>query len=345
MSTKISDENFRGPDIINQHPCMTSSRWLNAVPELVSITRCCQDVYNTSLVIVDFTLVGTYLFTPSLRILSVDEDETYSSLSVTAPLAVGHTKNSSLPINTNCNTFNGTLVFDFGRAISNYTSAQNITFELEMQGQVPLSYGVNFPNQTCSDTYSWNKGILPLPVNLLYDQYGNLSVVFEYKGNIDCSCNIQCSIPSGVSSEVTFCPGETQSITLYQDPNQADPYSVLIQLSDTIGNVSSLQFQSLYTTIPKAPIAISDSKPKRINVYIATQSDNGVELDNNAQYQILRYEGSTANYKIWKDWSSINWNSFVDYDIIPGQKYGYAVRFKGLFGEVSRISNWSEITV
>jgi hypothetical protein len=80
-------------------------------------------------------------------------------------------------------------------------------------------------------------------------------------------------------------------------------------------------------------------------VYIATQSDNGVELDNNAQYQILRYEGSTANYKIWKDWSSINWNSFVDYDIIPGQKYGYAVRFKGLFGEVSRISNWSEITV
>jgi hypothetical protein len=260
MSTKISDENFRGPDIINQHPCMTSSRWLNAVPELVSITRCCQDVYNTSLVIVDFTLVGTYLFTPSLRILSVDEDETYSSLSVTAPLAVGHTKNSSLPINTNCNTFNGTLVFDFGRAISNYTSAQNITFELEMQGQVPLSYGVNFPNQTCSDTYSWNKGILPLPVNLLYDQYGNLSVVFEYKGNIDCSCNIQCSIPSGVSSEVTFCPGETQSITLYQDPNQADPYSVLIQLSDTIGNVSSLQFQSLYTTIPKAPIAISDSK-------------------------------------------------------------------------------------
>lgn len=345
MSTKIPDQNFRGPATINQHPCMTSSRWLNVVPETVVITRCCQDVYNTSLVIIDFTLVGAYIFTPTLKILAVDEDESYTNLGVLAPLAVGHTKNTATPINTNCNTLNGTLVFDFGRVIPNYNSAQNILFELVMEGQVPLSFGVSFPNQTCSDTFSWNKGILPSPINLIYDQYGNLSVVFEYKGNIDCSCNIQCSIPSGVSSEIKFCPGETQSITLYQDPNQSDPYSVLIQLSDTIGNISNLQFQSLYTTIPKSPVILADSKPKRINVYISTQSTNGVELDNNAQYQILKYEGTTSNYKIWKDWSSINWNSFVDYDIIPGQKYGYAVRFKGLFGEVSRISNWSEITV
>jgi hypothetical protein len=345
MSTKISDQSFSGPAIINQHPCMASSRWLNAVPELVTITRCCQDVYNTSLVIIDFTLVGTFLFTPTLRILSVDGDESYISLGSVAPLAMGHTKNSSLPINTNCNTFNGTLVFDFGRAINNYISAQTIVFELFMQGQVPSSFGVEFPNQSCSDVYTWNKGVLPSPVNLVYDQYGNLSVFFEYKGNVDCSCNIQCSIPSGVSSQINFCPGETQSIILYQDPSQSDPFSVLLQLSDSIGNISNLEFQSLYTTIPKSPIVSTDTKPKRINVFIATASSNGVELDNNAQYQILRYEGTPSNHKIWKDWSNINWNSFVDYDIIPGQKYGYAVRFKGLFGEVTRISSWSEITV
>jgi len=343
MSTKIPDTNFSGPSQINQHPCLSSSRWLNQVPETVSVVRCCQDVYNTSLVIIDFTLVGVFLFTPTLRILSVDGDESYTSQNIIAPLATGHTKNSALPINTNCNTFNGTLVFDFGRVIPGYTSAQIIVFELVMDGQVPLGYGVNFPNQTCSDSFSWTKGILPSPVNLSYDSNGNLSVLFEYKGNIDCSCNIQCTIPSGVSNQINFCPGETQSIVLYQDPNQSDPYSIIIQLSDSIGNISDLEFQSLFTTTPRPPIALSDTKPKRINVFIATESTNGVQLDGNAQYQILRYEGSASNHRIWKDWSDINWNSFVDYDIIPGQKYGYAVRFKGLFGEVTKLSSWSEV--
>jgi hypothetical protein len=344
MSTKIPDENFDGPTEINQHPCLTASRWLNAVPELVTVTRCCQDVYNTSLVIIDITLVGTFFFTPTLKIISVDGDTSYGTQEVVAPIAIGHQKNSSLPINTNCNTFNGTLVFDFGKVIPNYTSAQSITFELFMQGTVPTSYGVSFPNQSCSDTYLWNKGVLPSPVNLEYDQYGNLSVIFEYKGGVDCSCNIQCSIPSGVSSQITFCPGERQSITLYQDPDQTDPYTVLLQLSDALGNTSNLEFQSLFTTTPKSPIVLSDIKPKRINVFISTQSANGIELDNKAQYQIFRYAGNKSNYKIWKDWSSINWNSFVDYDVIPGQKYGYAVRFKGLFGETTKLSNWSEVT-
>lgn len=345
MSTKIPDTSFSGPNEINSHPCMASSRWLNLVPETVNITRVCQDSSNPSLVIIDFTLVGVFLFTPSVKILSVDGDTTYTSNNIIAPFAVGHFKNSTVPINTNCNTFYGTLVFDFSKSILNYTSAQVIVFELVMDGQVPSAFGISIPNQSCSDIYTWNKGVLPSPVGLTYDNNGNLSISFEYKGNIDCTCDIQCFIPSGVSTEINFCPDEVKQVTLYQNPNQADPYSVVLQLSDSLGNLSTLEFQSLFTTKPKSPIVMSDTKPKRVNVFISKESQNSVQIENKAAYQIIKYEGSKSNNKIWKDWSTADWNSFVDYEIIPGQKYGYAVRYKGIFGEVSKISDWAELTI
>ncbi len=43
--------------------------------------------------------------------------------------------------------------------------------------------------------------------------------------------------------------------------------------------------------------------------------------------------------------SSINWNHFIDYNVIAGETYGYRVLFKGQFGEESIASDWTEITV
>jgi hypothetical protein len=192
MVTKISDENFSGPSEINLHPCLSSSRFLNAVDETVIITQVCQDSYNTSLVVFNISLVGAFLFTPTLKIIAVDEDTSYETNNVTCPIAVGHYQNPIIPINTNCVTWHGTLVFDVGSKIPNYTTASNIIFRLDMDGAVPQAYGVSFPNQSFSTTYSWQKGVLPVPISLTYN--GNvLGIVFQYEGNRDCSCNILLS--------------------------------------------------------------------------------------------------------------------------------------------------------
>tara|TARA_R110002074_G_scaffold402324_1_gene607053 strand:+ start:113834 stop:114865 length:1032 start_codon:yes stop_codon:yes gene_type:complete len=342
--TQISDENFATPDEINVHPCVTADRWLNAVPETVTINQVCQDVYNTSLVIFNISLVGAFLFTPTLKIIAVDGDNSYEINGIIAEFAQGHYKNPELPINTNCATWHGELVFDVGSVIPDYLKAASIDFRLEMVGQVPLAYNVSYPAQTAVTNYVWNKGVIPSPVNLTY-LGGELGVTFEYNGAVDCSCDISCSTATGVIHNISFCPDEQQTVTLYQDPNSADPFSVIIQLSDTIGNLSSLEFQTVFNTKPKEPIITVGEKPKRISVNILRQSANGIEVNEEVQYQVMKYLGSPANYTVWKDWSRHDWTSFIDYDVLPGQTYGYALRFRGMFNDESELSEWTEITI
>jgi len=342
--TQIPDENFATPAEINQHPCVTADRWLQAVPETVTINQVCQDIYNTSLVIFNISLVGAYLFTPRLKIVAVDGDTSYALNGITAPFAQGHYKNPEIPINTNCVTWHGELVFDVGSVIPDYLKASEIEFQLEMIGQVPQAYNVNYPAQTATTNYLWVKGVIPSPVNLTYLN-GELGVTFEYNGNVDCSCDISCSIATGVTQNIQFCPDETQTVTLYQDPNSTDPFSVLVQLSDTIGNTSDLEFQTVFNTLPKAPIISVGEKPQRVNINILRQSANDIAVNDEIQYQVLKYFGSEANYQVWKDWSRHDWSNFVDYDVLPGQTYGYALRFRGMFGDISRISEWTEITI
>lgn len=340
MSTKIRDENFLTPAQINELPCFTADRWLNKVDESVTITQVCQDSDNTSLVIIDFVLVGTFYFTPYCKILSVDGID-YTSNNVSAPLAIGHYSNPAIPIATNCQTFHGKLVFDFGSVIPNYTTATEIVFELGMIGQIPQSYGVSFPNQDCSDEYTWTKGVLPSPVSITY-QNGNYNVVFEYAGTKDCSCSIQCIVPSGVSNNVQFCPNEKQTISVYYGDLSIDPSTFIIQLSDSIGNSSVLSVQPLFGVSPIAPSVSLLDNPSRIEVSITPRSINGIELED-VLYQIFRYEGSVSNYNIWKDWSNRS-SIFIDTDILPNKTYGYAVRYKGKFGDMTQLSTWYSVT-
>lgn len=342
MSVKIPDNRFQGPRDLNLHPCVTSSRWLNLVPEAVTITSICQDSNNTSLVIIYFTLVGAFYFTPTCKILAVDGDVSYGTNNITAPLAVGHYLNPTLPIDTNCTVYHGQLVFDFGHVIPNFTSATHIELSLEMAGSIPQSYGVSYPSQIVTHQYNWDKGVLPIPIGISYNN-GDLNIIFGYNGNVDCNCQLQCYTPSGVNFNLSFCPDEQQSITLYQGDTNGDPYSVILQLVDGLGNTSNLEFQSMFTARPVALVVNKQTKPKRVEIGLFRQSINGAMFDNEAQYQIIKYQGSSTNTRIWKDWSSINWNTFIDYDIIPNERYGYAVRFKGKFNDISYLSDWAEI--
>lgn len=341
--TKILDTNFLTPAQINELPCFTADRWLEKINESVVVIQCCQDTDNTSLVIIDFVLVGSFYFTPYVKILSVDGDTSYTTRGVTAPLALGHYKNPTIPINTQCSTFHGQVVFDFGQVISNFRSAATITFELGMIGQIPQSYGVSFPPQTPTSTFIWQKGVLPNPVSINYVN-GNYNIVFEYKGDIDCSCSLQCVMPSGISHNVKFCPDESQVLNVYKGDLTADPSTLLIQLSDSIGNRSILQVQPLIGVKPQAPTLVVSDDPNRVEVVIAATSLNGTVLTD-VQYQVIKYTNTANNYVVWKDWSSRPVSKFIDLDVIKGKTYGYAVRYLGKFGDMTQLSDWSSTVV
>lgn len=339
MPTHI--DNFESPDYFNALDCMTSSRYLNSVNEVLEITSVCQDPNNIGLVVIDFTLVGTFLYTPRLELLSVDGDTSYETNGILVPLDINNLKNSTIPINTNCQVFNGRLVYDFGRVIPNYTTCQSISFRLIMTGSIPLSFGTTIPPQNPFTNFTWTKGVLPKPIGIEYTSQGYLNVIFGYEGSVDCSCNLTCIAPSGVSHDLSFCPGDTQVVTFLNDSSNTDPYSILIKLADTLGNESVIDFNTYVFTKPKRLGLNLGTKPKRIEVLLDRKSEGNVDIPTNAYYQIIKFHGTSQNTQIWKDWSNLSWSYFVDYDIIPGETYGYAVRFKGDFNDISLLSEWA----
>lgn len=341
--TKIRDDHFPTSAQINELACFASDRYLERVTESVTVLQCCQDSNNTSLVIVDFVLVGAFYFTPVCKILEVDGDTSYTTNNTIARLALGHYKNPNIPIDTQCNTFHGQLVFDFGQVISDFLEAHSIKFELTMVGQVPQSYGINFTPQSPSYIFEWEKGVLPQPVSITY-QNGSYNVVFEYAGNKDCSCSIQCVVPSGISNNIQFCPDQKQTVTIYNGGLLSDPTTLLISLRDSVGNISALEIQPLMGVDPAPPTISYNESPRHVSVTILAESIGGIKLEN-TQYQVLKYDTNQHNYFVWKDWSNRSSMTFLDDDLLPGHTYGYAVRYRGQFNDITNLSSWSSIIV
>jgi hypothetical protein len=343
--TVISDSDFRNPNQLGNLPGYSSSRFLDTIPESVSVVRVCQDSQNPSLVVIDFSIAGSYYFTPTVNILDVDGDGSYHTNQVVAPLFLTDERSSSIPINTYGGVVNAKIVADFGRVIPNFLYAQRINFELRMVGSVPISYGVSFPAQTPTTSYLWEKGVLPTPIDISYNN-GVLQVFFEYNGQVDCLCNIQCVEPSGVASRINFCPNDTQSIVINQGLS-GDPFTFNLLLTDAIGNLSEFTATSYINVNPANPIVAlrrpSKSGPLRAEIGISNLSKNGVSIVD-AEYQIVKYTNSPHNYIVWKDWSERPWTNFIDYEIKPGNTYGYAVRYKGKFNDISNLSQWTTIS-
>ena len=110
-----------------------------------------------------------------------------------------------------------------------------------------------------------------------------------------------------------------------------------------MGNTSSLDVQSILQTVPKPPIVASLTGPRRLEVSISKRARNGEEL-REVEYQVYKYEGSTNNAKVWKDWSPRDWSTFVDTEVLPNRTYGYAVRYRGKFQDISNLSSWTTTT-
>lgn len=342
MSTRISDENFMTPAQINVLPCVSADRYLNKIEEEVTVLRCCLDPNDTSLVIIDFSLAGAFLFTPYCKILEVD-GTSYEEDNIFAPILEEHPSCSSLPIDTNCGIFHSQLVYDFSAVISNFPSALEIKFELGMVGTVPQAYGITFPSQTPIHQFTWRKGVSLKPINISHYN-GNLSVIFQYQGNIECSCNIQCVAPSGVVYDIKFCPDESRELIFATGDLNGHPQNLTITLVDSLGNNSSLSIQGLLNVNVSKPILVYKNDPKRVEVSINRRSLYGDQF-NNVEYQVIKYRGNSQNYEIWKDWCDREWNTFIDTDIIEGNLYGYAVRYRGKFLDVTNLSDWAIVSI
>lgn len=339
--TIISDEQFPDPVLINSMDCLSADRYLNSVPESVTITQVCQDANNPSLVIVSLTLIGAFLYTPVCYILSVDGDRSYATNNITAPIAIGHYRNNDMPISTECRTLNPEVVFDFGRIIPNFLSVSTIEFKIVMVGTASSTYNTAFISSNPYTIYSWNKGLLPSPINLRYNGQ-RLEVMFQYFGESDCSCNVQCLNYSGVGGQLKFCQNDIQTLSVTQTLS-GDPYNLSIYLSDGIGNNSTIQVTTVINVNPKPPLVIRRYDPDRYEITISPYSVNNIEITE-ADYQILKYVGDNSNVTIWKDWSERSYGSFIDRDILPNTTYGYAVRFKGKYGDISNASAWQQVT-
>jgi len=349
--TIVPDSKFPSPAVLNKIPCVASDRYLKRVPEKVKILSVCQDDQNTSLVYIEFQLVGVFDFTPSCAIIKVDLDDSFGKRGVMAPIHINYYRNSPkvLPISAACNpkpTY--IMAFDFGKVIPNFLGAKLVEFDLIMSGIIPEKIKLpEFRNLRAkiSTRKVWTKGPTPNPYSLVYNsQQSKLHVFFQFEGNSPCECNISCQNISGVSPEIKYCPDQTSRIIVdYVSGN--DPSDLVISFSDGLGNSSNFTYLPLVGISPTPPTAIARTKPRRVEVGIARTSLGGKNLGANVYYQVWKFDSSLQTSRIWKDWNNRTFSTFTDTDVIPGRTYGYAVRYKGEFGEESPLSAFTSTIV
>lgn len=355
-NTKVPDDKFLSHEVLNKMPCVASDRFLQKVPEFVEVVSCCQDELNPSIVYIEFKLNGVFNYTPRISksgkvgcmILRVDDDTSFETNKVVAPIFLEYHRSNpkSLPLNTQCKTRTFILAFDFGQVIPNFLGAKEVKFRLRMEGVLPAR--LKFQKfqkleKSVFHNYNWKKGPTPNPYRMDYDpEREKLMVYFQFQQGIPCHCNILCESISGNPDLVQYCEDKTSRVIVDFAAGQ-DPGQLLLQFSDGFGNTSDLDIQPLVKVLPASPSAYTKEKPRRVEVGINRMSVGGTKLDDGVAYQIWKYDQSISSARIWKDWSFRNYSSFSDTDVIPGRTYGYAVRYRGKFGEESLLSGWSTV--
>ena len=351
--TKVSDDKFPTPDMLNKIPCVGSDRYLVSVPEYVKIINVCQDEYNPSVVYMDFKLNGVYNFKPSCWITRVDSDTSYAQKTARAPLFKEYWRSDPKLtdkdyINTACKTKTYTLAFDFGSVIPQFLESSRVYFSLRMDGTLPEELNLpDFRNleKRVEDSYEWDKGPLPNPLYLDYDSSAEkLTVYFEFEDGIPCTCNILCQTVSGSLNDIQYCEDKVSRVTLdYAGGENID--DLILQFTDGIGNNTTMKVEPVVDLKPNKPSVIHLANPRRVELGLRRITESGKKLKVSTAYQIWKYTDSISSAVIWKDWSLQEPGTFIDMDIIPGKTYGYAVRYKGEYEDLSILSDWVTVTV
>jgi hypothetical protein len=321
------------------------------VPEQLTILECCQDPDNLNIIYIRCVLNGIFEYIPYC---SVSWDSI--TIDVTSLLVPGYkgigVDNS--PIDVGCGSGTFLLAYNIGSVVANFYSVPQINVTLKFVGQnsslnlsqLELDSGV-FISSNPTATTSLNKGLSPQPYKLYFDPNTNqLKVQYTNLGSTSCQCAINCVSPDIEDFNLTVCQNEIQEVSINANSIFGDPTNVSLTFLDLIGNTSNVDIHAMLNVKPAKPNVLAQNDPRHNNVNLLYVTINGVPIRaDKVKTQILKYENNPDNFYVWKDWTSKSWNSLYDRNIIPGRTYGYAVRFKGEFGEVSFPSEWTTVEV
>jgi len=317
------------------------------VPEHVEMVECCQDADNLNLIYLKLTLAGVYDYTPVLKVNGID----MSAYFVPGYKGIGV---SEFPIRPACGSITITLAYMIGHAIQDYQTINDLNIEIQFFGQLgDLNFsqliqesGV-FQSSNPSASVTLHKGLTPKPYKLYFDPNTNqLKIQYSSLGDKPCLCAINCVNPTEDDFNLTICEDEIQELSVNANSIIGDPTNVSILFQDSLGNQTEVQVHALANVTPVPPSVMLKSDPTHITIGVFHLTTNkAIIKKDKTKYQVLKYENNPDNFTILKDWTSKPWNMIYDRNIRSGRKYGYAVRFKGEFEELSNQSAWSEIEV
>lgn len=341
MFEEIDDSNFA---------CIAAGVGGVFIPESVNVMECCQDPDNLNIIYIRCSIGGVYAYTPEVVISWEGNSQDISSLLIYNYRGIGI---QELPINTSCSSTTVVLAYNVGSVIPNFASVANVSVLVRMVGQATQVFSSNilaagvFVSSNPSTTATLVKGVSPQPYRLYFDATtGQLKVQYSNLGGTACLCAINCTTPTVEDFSLAVCENEIQEITIEATSIFGNPTSALVTFQDSIGNLSNIDIHAVVTLKPAAPMAFRQTDPDYINLTIPFVSINGAPINQNkVKYQILRYENNPGNATVWKDWTGKSWKTLFDRNIRSGRTYGYAVRFKGEFGEISNLSDWTTIQV
>jgi len=295
----------------------------------------------------------------------------------------GTQTDSRLRFNTFCSSLNTRIGFNCGHLIDddmsssigpggdpidgNFASLAKIEFQIHMIGQFPdeafeNTGGCHNPQleedmandinafdsiDPSSNIYLYNKGVTPDPYFIYFDPITNeLKIVYANLGTEPCACAINCVTPEIDDFDLPVCDEELQIITVDANDIIGDPTNIQIIFKDSIGNLSDLSVHTVAGVKPRTLGVLVEPKPLHAQIGIHYASINATQIKpDKVKYQILKYTDNADNFIILKDWSSKKWDMVYDKKLRVGHTYGYAVKFKGEFGEESYLSDWKTIVI
>lgn len=332
-------------------PCIAAGIGGVIVQENLDIIECCQDADNLNIVYLTCTITGVHQYIPKVVFIWDSNEVDVSPFFIPNYKSAGE---SVFPIVTACSSRTVLLAYDVSSVIPEFKTIPTLTISVTFNGTVDqqafssiVQSSSVFVSSNPSATINLDKGLTPTPYRLYFDPTNNnLKVQYSNLGNVACLCAINCTAPDTSDFNLTVCKDEIQEINIQNNSIFGDPTNVDIVFTDAIGNTTNIKVHSVLNVKPAAPSAQLQSSPSRIEVGFWFVTVNGTPiLSDKVHIQILRYENNEDNAQVWKDWTTISWKTRFDRDIRSGRKYGYAVRFKGEFGEISQLSDWTVVDV
>ncbi len=235
-------------------------------------------------------------------------------------------------------------------------------------GDVPMPH-LNIDHGFAGFGYAFNKGYTPPPVTVQNHADGNgLRLVFDSDTFTDagCVCNINCEgavltgLPTGGEGETTVCPStDGYNIDINIETTTADPVVINIDYTDSQGNQSSIEINSIYAISPQVLSywVSNESGVDFIEVGPTFTTTEGTSIRSDiSNWQVQRYVGSSNNTQVCVDWQPVEQltspvhildrtSDIARISLTSGNTYGFRVRYRSLYGEVSPWSDWITVTV